>query len=382
MLRSSNRTLAITLTIATITFLANLIPTSTASAGPPSLLKVFGRDDTSTSQSTSLELSEEDGPWLILAATFVGETSRDRAEKLATEIRRDMKLPAFIYREKFDFTGRLNSSNPSARQMRYANQYEYEAYAVLVGEYDSVENKQVNADLELIKTAKPRVYGDPAEVAAERDTTTPVKMVEAISRKLLKLRDEKTNGPMAAAFVTRNPMLPQEFFQSPQVDSFVRQLNEGLNYSLLECNGKYTVVVATFEGQSTIVDGKHEKDFKESADRMQKFLRDADKMTTELRRQGVKAYQFHDRFRSVVTVGSFATLGRELPDGRFEYAADIRATMQKYSAYNPQKARMIPGQNRVAANHAAMIPFDVKPTPIAVPKVSKRSLYGTKLGMK
>tara|TARA_R110002049_G_scaffold72490_6_gene187421 strand:- start:118124 stop:119257 length:1134 start_codon:yes stop_codon:yes gene_type:complete len=369
-------TLAFALSVAACSFSA-----TESMADTPSLLKVFGRTSAATAPEGKLELSEEDGPWLILAATFVGENSRDRAERLAREIRQDMKLPAFIYREKFDFTGRLNSSSASSRHMRYANQYEYEAYAVLVGEYDSVENKQINADLARVKTAKPKVYSDPEEVAAATDMSTPVKTVKAISRKLLKLRDDKESGPMAAAFVTRNPMLPEDYFQSPQVDSFVKQINEGLEHSLLDCKGKYTVCVATFEGLSTIVDGRKEKKFAESTERMAKFARDAAKMTAELRKQGVEAYQFHDRYRSIVTVGSFEQLGRELPDGQFEYASDIRATVSEYSAFNARKARVIPGKNAVAANHAAMIPFDVKPTPIAVPKVSKRSLYGTKLGM-
>ena len=58
--------------------------------------------------------------------------------------------------------------------------------------------------------------------------------------------------------------------------------------------------------------------------RLDKFAADADKMTRKLRSQGVEAYQFHDRSRSLVTIGSFDTLGRELPDGRFEYDAEIR----------------------------------------------------------
>ena len=365
-----------------LSFTAAACMTSPSPGDTPSLLKVFGRTDAPSSTGGRLELSEEDGPWLILAATFVGETARQRAEKLATELRKDMKLPAFIYREKFDFTGRLRGSNISARRMRYANQYEYEAYAVLVGEYDSVDNKQVDADLVRVKTAKPEVFNDPDEVAAAKDMSTPIKTVQAISRKLLMLRDERESGPMAAAFVTRNPMLPEDFFRSPEVDSFVKQINDGLEHSLLDCDGKYTVVVATFEGLSTIVDGRKEKKFTESPERMAKFARDAAKMTATLRKQGVEAYQFHDRYRSIVTVGSFEELGRELPDGKFEYAADIRATVREYSAFNARKARVIPGKNAVAANHAAMIPFDVKPTPIAVPKVSKRSLYGTKLGMR
>ena len=70
---------------------------------------------------------------MILAHTFLGEGSKSRAERLTAEIRRELRLPAFMSREKFDFTG-----NPGvgSKRLRYANEYQYEAYAVLVGEYD------------------------------------------------------------------------------------------------------------------------------------------------------------------------------------------------------------------------------------------------------
>jgi hypothetical protein len=145
------------------------------------------------------------------------------------------------------------------------------------------------------------------------------------------------------------------------------------------------VVVKTFEGLGTIVDGRKEKKFQPSVSRLNKFAADAERMTTELRAKGVEAYQFHDRFRSLVTVGSFDVLGRELPDGKFEYAPEIRAVMRKYSAFNvaPELARQVPaGTKGIASNNVAMIPFDVQPTPIAVPKPTKRSLYGSALGMR
>jgi hypothetical protein len=183
--------------------------------------------------------------------------------------------------------------------------------------------------------------------------------------------------------VTRNPILPENFFQSPTVDSFVHEMNDGLQHSLLECDGKYTVVVKTFEGLGAIVDGKAEKEFAPSEERLNRFLVAAEKMTRELRKQGVEAFQFHDRYRSLVTVGSFDYLGRELPDGRFEYAPEIRAVMEKYSAFNvrPELARQVPsGTKGVAANGVGAIPYDIEPTPIAVPKASKRSLYGARIG--
>ena len=142
------------------------------------------------------------------------------------------------------------------------------------------------------------------------------------------------------------------------------------------------MTVCTFEGLGTIVDGKQEKDFVPSAKRLDKYAADAVKVLRKLRADGEEAYQFHDRYRSLVTVGSFETLGRELPNGSFQYSPEILRVMQKYSAFNAQHARTVPGRNGIAANHAALVPFDIQPTPIAVPKASKRSLYAPRFGMR
>lgn len=357
-----------------------------ASADKPSLLKMFAREKPAdTDLDRSVELTEEEGPWLILASTFVGEGSEKRAERLAREIREELKLPAYIYREKFDFTGTVKRDPVTSKRLRYANRYRYDAFAVLVGEYDTVEHPSISRDLAAIRTANPAVFQDPNEVAAETNRSNPVTTVKSITAKMFGQSSKGKMGPMSQAFVTRNPMLPEEYFTAPQVDSFVHQMNDGLHHSLLDCEGKYTVVVKTFEGLGTIVDGKREKEFQPSQSRLNKFAKDAEKMTNELRAQGVEAYQFHDRFRSLVTIGSFEQLGRELPDGRFEYAPGIQAVMKKYSALNvdPALARQIPpGSRGIAGNGVALIPFDVQPTPIAIPKISKRSLYGAALGMR
>ncbi len=354
------------------------VTSSVTFADTPSLLKIFGRTAKAKpiADANSFKLSAEDGPWLILAATFVGNDAKQRAQKLATEIRSEMRLPAYIYNEKFDFTGKLNSPDRNAPKMRYANQYEYEAYAVLVGEYDSVENKNLEKDLASIRTASPSVFDKKNQEVADPDK--PVTMLSAIKDKLT--RAKKGKGPMASAFVTRNPLLPKEYFDAPEVDSFVHALNKDFpSNNLLQNKGKFTVIVRTFQGLETVVDGRNDKKFLPNLRRLDQFAEDAEKMTAKLRADGVEAYQFHDRFKSIVTIGSFDELGRELPDGRFEYSPEIRRVMKKYSALNDQVARVIPQQG-IAANHIDKIPFDVKPTPIAVPKPSKRSLYSSAFG--
>ncbi len=363
-----------------------LVLISPVLAETPSLLKIFRRvPAVEADQSKSYQLTETEGPWLILASTQVGEGSKQRAEQLALEIRRELQLPAFIFQENFDFTGSVNVNAGPSKRLRYANQYRYDAYAVLVGEYDTINHPSVERDLQRIRQANLPVFQDSHQAPANSDRLSPIERVKDLTNEMLRKRKDKKLGPMGNAFVTRNPILPDEYFETPQVDSFVHQLNEGVPFSLLKCDGKYTVVVKTFEGQGAIVDGKHDKDFKPSGDRLARNSEDANRMTEALRDQGVEAFQFHDRFRSLVTVGSFEDLGRELPDGQFEYAADIRSTMNKYRALNvrPELARQVPvGSKSVAANSVALIPFDVEPKPIIVPKSSKRSLYGAALGMR
>ncbi len=365
-----------------LVLVAMAVGSAPAGAQGRTLLKrMFQRDVSSELNDVRYELSVEDGPWLILGTTFVGNNAKQRAEKSAQQIRRELRLPAYIYHEKFDFRGRVPGGSSNSRPMRFANAYEYEAYAVLIGEYTSVNDGNVESDLKRIKPMQLDVYKNVENVRDELNTDSPATTIKAFSQHLFRKRKGRNKGAMANAFVTRNPMLPEEYFSTPEVDSFVRQLNENRefgDYNLLHCDGKYTVTVCTFEGLGTIVDGRQEKEFVPSEKRMDKFAADARKMTLALRKDGVEAYQFHDRYRSIVTVGSFDSLGRDLPGGGFEYHPEIRRLMQKYSAFNSQVARTVPGRNGIAANHAAMIPFDVQPTPIAVPKPTKRSLYGSR----
>lgn len=350
------------------------ISCSVASAGRPNFLqKIFKRSN--GAPEPAKQLVKEDGPWLILAHTFVGSNSKTRAEQLASEIKQQLRLTAFVYNEKFDFTQNPGVTTAPNRRARYANEYSYEAHAVLVGEYDSVNHPSIDRDLKRLKSADLAVFRQ-ANIAQETNAKTPVTTVKAMHKKLLERVGGTTKkGPMANAFVTRNPMLPKDFFSAPEVDSFVKQLNEDKKFNLLECDGKYTVVVRTFEGQRALVDGNNGKKFIPNMRRLDRYAADAAKMVTALRKDGEEAYQYHDRHRSLVTIGSFDSLGHELPNGGYQYEPAIMRVMEKYSALNRNRASMMPNSNGVAAHHVAMIPFDVQPKPIAVPKITRKSLY-------
>lgn len=362
-----------------------------AQADRPSILKLFKRGKATQNLSAGRMLQKEDGPFMILAATLVGQGSRERAEKLANDVSDALGQPTFIYNEKFDYTGRIDYDSRTSRATRYVNPYKYEGYAVLVGEYDTVTHPDISKDLEKIKRYQPKVFRDPSEMAAETDRSNPVTTVKNIATNLHKMakKQGKDFGPMARAHVTRNPMLPAEYFSPPVVDSFVRKLNQDVEHSLLENPGAYTVVVKTFRATERIVDQKTSaKSIRPDGDHLALMMATANKMVMELRKKGVEAYQYHDRHQSLVTVGSFERLGTELPGGRFQYASGIRKTLTEYSALNvePALAAQVPTRNQrhsdrngvlpaIAANAVALVPFDVRPKPIAVPKVEKSSLY-------
>lgn len=343
---------------------------------PPKMLRMFGKQGNQSTEEKPYALTELEGPWMILAATFAGPTGQAQATALAKEFRESYDLPAFIHEENFDFSQPLQTTGQETRRMRYANDQSYQAYAVLVGEYDSVNHPDLLKTLDKIKTATPRAY----DLEGNDQDNSPLAAVRDLHRKWIGMKKNGPKGPMANAFATRNPILPEDFFAPPEVDSFVYGLNKEVEHSLLDNPGKFTVVVRTFEGLSTFVDGKHDKEFHPSGDRLNRFAEQAHTLVTQLRKEGVEAWEFHDRSRSLVTVGSFDSLGQETADGGFRYSAEIERTMKEYSA-GTQYERGPDGRMTIAANHRWSIPFDVKPAPIAVPKRSKRSFYTAAFGL-
>ncbi len=342
--------------------------TESTRAETPRLLQVFARKSVEARPDKNYQLTKEEGPWLIFAGTFAGPQAMEQAKALTLELRRDYDLPAFIYSESFDFTGEVEDLKTGNRVVRYANPTSYDTCSVLVGEFDSVDHPYVERTLKTIKAARPKAFN------LEGQDNSPLAAVRKMSRQLMGEEKQKQRGPLANAFVTRNPLLPDEFFQQPQVDSFVMSINQNVEHSLLDNPGKFTVVVRTFEAISTIVDGKRDKDFKPSAERLNSFAYDANRMVKALRAKGVEAYEFHDRYRSMVAVGSFDNLGVRTADGGFQYDPEIVEVIEKYRAGDAM-VRTSGGVIALEANHVLGIPFDVNPRPIAVPRKSKRSLY-------
>ncbi len=154
---------------------------------------------------------------------------------------------------------------------------------------------------------------------------------------------------MRNAFITTNPLLPPDYYAPKGVDKLVLDMNKGVKWSLLDCPGRYTVKVATFGGQ-VVLDQKKIQQIEQGSKMKSRLVDAADKahnLTLALRAKGVEAYEFHDRYQSIVTVGNFSSVGKRLPDGKIDLDPALYAIMEKYGADKKVRARA--GRSSVGA---------------------------------
>ena len=68
-----------------------------ASAAEPLWQQLVPRQRVEADAGTDYTLKDENGPWLILAASFSGPQGEDQARELVMEIRSSFQLPAYYY---------------------------------------------------------------------------------------------------------------------------------------------------------------------------------------------------------------------------------------------------------------------------------------------
>ena len=369
----------------------------------------------------SFVLTESSGPWLIMCASFVGEEAELQATQLAQELRetfrRDPEVDAFIYRQSFDFSdsieglgydesegtrvGEVTVAKP--KRMKANNAESFEEIAVLVGAFPTVDDARAQNTLQHIKYMMPQSLGKVNAVVTEtgnnyylppeQSDNQRMRVWRSINRTVNKNAD-KRKGPMGAAFLLANPLLPDEYFAAHQVDRFVLKLNKGYKHSLLDNPSPYSVRVATFAGDSTFETNKISEAQNEQTWRLRNgksiqesklaiALAKAHRLTIELQRLGIPAYEFHDRAESYVCVGGFDWLKRtnsygeevqnpeivnviELFKGSVENFPGVQGAVRPKSLSDV--ARLYGAERRAPKLHKLGIVFDVQPLPVMVPR--------------
>jgi hypothetical protein len=233
-------------------------------------------------------LTAKHGPWMIMVTSLWGNTpeQEQQAEKAAQELvfqLRKKGIPAYVYRQD-DKIENIESADRTGRARRRHVTAQHGMIAVLAGNYRNADDKVAQQTLKYVKKFNPKVdvewQGKPLQVPLVLDS----------------------------AFLAPNPLLSPEEFAKKNHDPLIVKLNSG-EHTLFENKGKYTLIVASFYGQSAV----KPKDF-EKFDRMlsnkakislDNAARDSWELMTLLRSKGYDAYVFHERFRSIVTVGAF-----------------------------------------------------------------------------
>jgi hypothetical protein len=319
------RLVAAILGLAIVISLSHLTPASAQIPLP------FGR---SSEKKVKLNLHPDAGPWLVMCASFDGDDGKQQAVRLANELRKSHGLKSYVYREDFDYSREISdrgrgyqrptdggTENLRKRQMRLANLSNKTEYAVLVGDFDSVESQKAQQTLAKVKNLKPEsleLYssdindsaqaGEKMRAASETFFGSGDKFARMDNRML------SSNFPLRMALLVQNPILPPEKLN--QVDEYIVKINQYLKYTLLKNPQAYTLKIASFSGQSVVrpqeiqslqMDKtwmRNNKEGKNNAGLVEAAKR-AKILTEYLRSKGVEAYQFHDRYSSYVCVGSF-----------------------------------------------------------------------------
>lgn len=264
------------------------------------------------------KLTKKHGPWMIMVASFrnvpkdrrsKGLSAEEAADALITELRAK-GIPAYVYSQDavlehvttVDRTGRDDSRVFAAQR---------DMVCVLAGNYPNVEDEVAQKTLKWVKRFQPKFIAEGKSGAVYR-------------------QDSKA-GPFGGAFMTINPLLDPTEVAKREPDPVLVRLNNDINFALVDCKRKYTVKVATFTGKSGLPIADNQ--VKEAAANFDRLLKrqdgfnlnrageDANQMVRVLRaphqldRTPVnqvlpadEAYVYHDRYQSIVTVGSFDSL--------------------------------------------------------------------------
>jgi hypothetical protein len=344
------------------------VAASTFAAGPWDAIVPMKKVD--ANPNSMYPIAQTNGPWMIMATTFRGDKAGEQAQQLVYELRSRYRLSAYTYEKTFDFSkpeqGRGLNPDGTPKMMHYQNGTTIREVAVLVGDYETVDDGSAQTVLKKLKTLEP----DCLKSEQAKDTQS----LGTFRQMFKSASANKDKGPMGHAFIATNPLLPKEYFAANGVDKFVLDMNKGVAHSLLDCKGHYSVKVATFSG-TVLIDQSKINEVEKGKKTLESRLADAaDKahtLTEALRKKGYEAYEFHDRETSIVCIGSYDSVGYPRADGKIEINPEIHKLMDVFGA----DQKPLANGETLKPRHLAGIPLDIQPIPVEVPRRSISADY-------
>jgi hypothetical protein len=262
------------------------------------------------------KLTKRHGPWMIMVASFnkppdfektEGMSPMQAAEELVFELRRKA-IPAYIFEQDEEY-GNLTTVDRRAQGEHKAKTRNWAGgICVLAGNYRTSNDPVGQRTLKFIKGYQPQFLRD---VDAQAQAGPGQMITRSQSGGVFRTSANRP-GPLSGAFMTTNPSLTEEDLALRKRDPFILRLNTGSDFSLLQNPAKFTVVVATFQGKSEIFSEGAEHKVQPVSSNLSNAAERAWELCTALRHaksygydRDYEAWIYHDRYSSIVTVGSF-----------------------------------------------------------------------------
>ena len=140
-----------------------------AAAAESPLTRMFTLNRVEADPDKEYKLTEEHGPWMIMACSFSGDGAAEQARELVLELRSQYKLPAYVHQMQFDLGetyGRGVNRFGGPVRMQYRAGSDVQEIAVLVGNYRAVDDDDAQQTLRKLK------YSVPECLAVEGGRTT------------------------------------------------------------------------------------------------------------------------------------------------------------------------------------------------------------------
>lgn len=253
-------------------------------------------------------ITPEAGQFVICAASYTGPNAASLAHQMVYHLRQRDNLPAYYYdrgaKERQEQEEQLNKvrqfSDPGARirKVRIEDQF-----AVLIGGFP--DRDSARHSLDGIKKLKP------PELKLGPNITTTAHTINPQTGQRLEI------SPFVSAFVSANPLLAQaQPAQEKGDDPFLKELNAGEEYSLLQNKKPFTLAVKEYHGISVTQPRSSASMLldkvglgKKSTDTLSASGLQAHELCKLLRGNGLglEAYVLHTRRSSVVCVGGFSS---------------------------------------------------------------------------
>ncbi len=315
--------------------LALLIPTSPSIAA----------DRIQAVKGKQYRLSKQHGPWMIMVANFRdipktrleiedgrairvtnkrfrnGLSAQEAADKLVFELRRK-GIPAYTFSQS-DVPDEVNTTDRFGRQRTATIIAQKGRVCVLAGNYPATDDKIAQRTLKHVKTKfKPKYLS-----GTKKRTKIASGVLDQLKNGGVIHRTPGKPRPLSSAFLTINPLLTPEEATKRKRDPLLLKLNAGGKYNLLDNRGRFTLVVATSYIKSNVSKGSNQFDKALNSFQLTNHLDETATDAWQLARtlnegrvpfrhsskfgvtqRNFEAWVFHDRYGSIVTIGSFASV--------------------------------------------------------------------------